>query len=66
MNQDQIKGDWNQIKGQLKQKWGKITDDELTQAEGRVDYLAGKIQERYGKSKDSALQEVNAFFADME
>jgi uncharacterized protein YjbJ (UPF0337 family) len=62
MNEDQIKGNWKQITGQLKEKWGKLTDDELTQAEGRADYLAGKVQERYGQSKDAALKEVNDFF----
>lgn len=62
MNQDQILGNWKQISGQLKEKWGKLTDDELVQAEGRSEYLAGKIQEHYGKAKDEALNEVNDFF----
>lgn len=62
MNEDQIKGNWKQIKGQLKEKWGKLTDDEITQSEGRTDILAGKIQERYGQTKDAALKEVNEFF----
>lgn len=62
MNQDQIMGNWKQIAGQLKEKWGKLTDDELKQYEGRNEYLAGKIQEHYGKAKDEALNEVNDFF----
>lgn len=62
MNEDQIKGNWKQIKGNLKEKWGKLTDDEIIESDGRADFLAGKIQERYGKTKDMALEEVNAFF----
>ena len=60
------KGNWKQIKGQLKEKWGKLTDDELTQAEGRTDFLAGKVQERYGQAKDEALKEVNEFFKELK
>ena len=62
MNEEQIKGNWKQIKGQLKEKWGKLTDDDIVQAEGRSDFLAGKVQERYGQAKDEALKEVNEFF----
>ncbi len=61
MNQDIIKGKWTQLKGQIKQQWGKLTDDDLDVAEGHRDYLAGKIQERYGYAKDQAEQEVQAF-----
>lgn len=61
MNEDQIKGNWKQIKGQLKTKWGKLTDDDLTEAKGRMDNLVGKIQERYGQTKDDVLKEVNEF-----
>ncbi len=62
MNEEQIKGNWLQIKGQLKEKWGKLTDDEITQAKGKAEYLAGKIQEHYGKTKDEAMKEVNDYF----
>jgi uncharacterized protein YjbJ (UPF0337 family) len=62
MNEEQIKGNWKQLTGQIKEKWGKITDDELTQAAGRSEYLAGRVQERYGQTKEEALQEVNDFF----
>lgn len=62
MNEDQIIGNWKQISGQLKEKWGKLTDNDLKVYEGRNEYLAGKIQEHYGQAKDEALQEVNEFF----
>jgi uncharacterized protein YjbJ (UPF0337 family) len=62
MNQDQIAGKWKQLKGEAKVMWGKLTDDELDQAEGHKDKLAGLIQERYGKTKEDAEREVNRFF----
>lgn len=49
---DKIKGNWNQIKGKLKEKYGELTDDDLTYAEGKEDQLIGRIQERTGKTKD--------------
>lgn len=65
MNQDMIKGKWTQLKGQIKQQWGKLTDSDLEVAEGHRDYLAGKIQERYGYAKDQAEKEVRAFERDL-
>jgi len=62
MNQDQIAGKWKQLKGEAKVMWGKLTDDELDQAEGQAEKLAGLIQERYGKSKEEAQTEVRKFF----
>jgi uncharacterized protein YjbJ (UPF0337 family) len=62
MNHDQIAGKWKQLKGEAKVMWGKLTDDELDQAEGQKDKLAGLIQERYGKTKEDAEREVNRFF----
>jgi uncharacterized protein YjbJ (UPF0337 family) len=61
MNADQMKGKWKQLKGQAKQQWGKLTDDELDQMEGTRDELAGKIQERYGYAKEQAEREVDEF-----
>lgn len=58
MNWDQIKGDWKQAKGKVKQQWGKLTDDDLTVAEGTRDELVGRIQERYGIAKDEADKQV--------
>lgn len=61
MNSDQIKGNWKQLKGQAKQKWGKLTNDDWDVIEGNRDELAGRIQERYGKSREEAEKEVDAW-----
>ena len=61
MNEDRIKGKWKQLAGTLKEKWGKLTDDDLQVAEGNSEYLAGKIQERYGIAKDVAEANVRDF-----
>lgn len=66
MNEEQIKGNWKKFTGQFKQKWGKLTDNDLQEAQGRAEYLAGKVQERYGKKKDEALKEVNEFFENIK
>ena len=62
MNNDIAEGKWKQIIGKAKTAWGELTDDELTKAEGRADKLAGPIQERYGKTREEAVREVNRFF----
>lgn len=61
MNQDIIKSQWKQLKGEVKQKWGKLTDDDLTLIEGKRDVLEGKLQERYGLAKDKAAAEIRDF-----
>ena len=61
MNWDTIQGQWKQVKGRVKQKWGKLTDDELDQIAGRRDELIGKIQEHYGYEKDRAETEADEF-----
>ena len=61
MNQDVLKGKWRQIKGEVKTKWGKLTDDDLTSIEGSFDKLVGKIQERYGWERERAQKEVDDF-----
>ena len=63
MNDDVLKGKWLQLKGQIKEKWGQITDDELDQIGGQRDQLVGKIQERYGLAKDAANRELDALIA---
>jgi uncharacterized protein YjbJ (UPF0337 family) len=63
MNDDVLKGKWMQFKGQIKEKWGQITDDELDQINGQRDQLVGKIQERYGLAKDTANRELDALIA---
>ncbi|MCP1623196.1 CsbD family protein [Pseudomonas nitroreducens] len=61
MNTDVIKGKWKQLSGTLKEKWGKLTDDDLQQADGHAEYLVGKLQERYGWTKEKAEEEVRDF-----
>jgi len=58
MNKDQADGNWKQFKGKVKEKWGKLTDDDLTVVEGKRDQLVGTIQERYGYQKDQAEKEL--------
>ena len=59
MDWDRIVGNWKQFEGSIREKWGKLTDDELEQAKGNKDQLIGKIQERYGISKDEAKREFH-------
>ena len=54
----QFKGTWNEIKGKLKQKYGELTDDDLTYAEGKEDELLGRLQKRLGKTKDELRAEM--------
>lgn len=61
MNADRIKGNWKQLTGRIKSEWGKLTDDDLQVADGHREYLAGKLQERYGMAKDEADQKVREF-----
>lgn len=62
MNQDQIAGNWKQLKGKAKEEWGELTDDDLDQVEGRRDQLVGKVQERYGIVREEAERRVREFF----
>jgi uncharacterized protein YjbJ (UPF0337 family) len=61
MNWDQITGNWKQFKGKVKEKWGKLTDDDLTTVEGKRDQLAGVLQQKYGYAKTQAEQELDDF-----
>ena len=61
MNWDRMEGNWKQFKGKVKQKWGKLTDDQLDVISGNRDELVGKIQESYGIGKDEAEKEVTAW-----
>ena len=60
MNRDTLKGQWLQVKGKAKQQWGKLTDDDLTQIEGNADLMIGKLQERYGYSREQAERELDS------
>ncbi len=61
MNWDRIEGNWKQIKGKAKVQWGKLTDDDLDVAAGNRQQLAGRIQERYGVTKDEAEKQVDSW-----
>jgi uncharacterized protein YjbJ (UPF0337 family) len=61
MNWDVIEGNWKQFKGHVKEKWGKLNDDNLDTIAGKRDQLAGRIQETYGITKDQAEVQIKAF-----
>ncbi len=61
MNKDIIKGRWKEIKGKVKQQWGKFTDDEVTQMNGTYEELTGRLQKRYGYREDQAKKEIDMF-----
>ena len=58
MNSDQMKGKWKQMKGSVKERWGKLTDDDLDVIDGQQEQLIGKIQERYGIAREAAQKQV--------
>jgi len=59
MNSQTLKGEWNQLKGSVKQKWAELTDDDLTHIEGSRDKLVGRLQERSGRTKEEVEREVD-------
>jgi uncharacterized protein YjbJ (UPF0337 family) len=59
MNDDILEGKWTQLKGKVKEQWGKLTDDEIDQLDGKKDQLVGKVQERYGIARDQAARDVD-------
>lgn len=59
MNNDRLAGKWQQLKGEVKQQWGKLTDDDVTTLDGKTDSLVGKLQERYGHAKEVVAREVH-------
>lgn len=63
MNWDQITGKWKEMSGNIKSQWGELTDDELTEVQGDREALEGKIQAKYGKSKEEAKEEVDKFLS---
>lgn len=64
MNTDIIEGNWGQLKGKIKEQWGKLTDDELTKIDGKKDVLLGKLQEKYGLGKNEAEKHLDTFLKD--
>jgi uncharacterized protein YjbJ (UPF0337 family) len=61
MNWEQVEGKWDQFKGSVKEKWGKLTDDDLTMIKGRRENLAGRLKERYGLENEAAEKEIDAW-----
>lgn len=61
MNEDTLKGQWSQLKGAVREQWGKLTNDDLDQIQGRSEQLVGKIQERYGIARDEARRQVETW-----
>jgi uncharacterized protein YjbJ (UPF0337 family) len=61
MNEDILKGKWHQLKGEVRSRWGKLTDDDLDRAQGDAEKLIGRVQERYGYQRDEAKREVDDF-----
>ncbi len=61
MNSDTFKGNWKQLKGQVKQQWGKLTDDDLMQIKGNYQEFVGKVQERYGDKREEAEKKVSTW-----
>ncbi len=64
MNWDQIEGKWKEMTGNVKAKWADLTDDELAEVDGNREVLEGKIQTKYGKTKEEAKKEVDDFLND--
>ena len=61
INSDVLKGKWQQLKGEARIQWGRLTDDDLDQIQGNVEKLAGKLQERYGYAREDAKREADDF-----
>ena len=59
MNSDQFTGKWNQLKGSVREKWGKLSDDDVSQVKGQREQLVGRIQERYGLAREAATKQVD-------
>ena len=66
MNEDILKGKWTQLKGRVREQWGKLTDDDVNTVQGRTQQLVGKIQERYGLARDEAERQVDAWIRSQE
>ena len=62
MNWDQIAGKWSQVKGEIRRKWGKLTDDDMEVLAGSKDKFVGRVQERYGIAKEEAERQIDEWF----
>ncbi|PWB82350.1 MAG: CsbD family protein [Methylocystaceae bacterium] len=59
MDWNQLEGNWKQVKGKIREKWGDLTDDDVAKLQGNREQFEGKLQERYGKSKDAIRKDVD-------
>jgi uncharacterized protein YjbJ (UPF0337 family) len=66
MNEDALKGQWLQLKGEVREKWGKLTNDDLDKIQGRAEQLVGRIQERYGVARADAERQVKDWIRDVK
>jgi uncharacterized protein YjbJ (UPF0337 family) len=66
MNEDTLKGQWNQLKGKVREQWGKLTDDDLDRVHGESEQLLGRIQERYGVARDEAKRQLDTWMSRRE
>jgi|HubBroStandDraft_5_1064220.scaffolds.fasta_scaffold118862_2 uncharacterized protein YjbJ (UPF0337 family) len=66
MNWDQVEGKWKQYRGQVRERWGELTDDDIGAISGKKEALVGRIQERYGFAKERAAEEVDSFIATLK
>jgi len=66
MNWEQVQGKWKQYTGNVKEKWGRLTDDDLQQIAGQREQLVGRIQERYGIAKEAAEKQIDEFARGLE
>ncbi|EHJ46903.1 CsbD family protein [Solidesulfovibrio carbinoliphilus subsp. oakridgensis] len=66
MDWNRIEGNWKQLKGKVREKWGKLTDDNIDIVAGKREQLAGKIQEAYGIAKDDAERQIDEFSASLK
>jgi uncharacterized protein YjbJ (UPF0337 family) len=62
MDWNRIEGNWKQVKGRVKEKWGKLSDDDLVTINGKRDQLEGLIQQRYGIARDQARKDIDAWY----
>lgn len=65
MNMDYIKGRWNQLTGKIKEEFGDLTDNEIMEAEGKAEKLAGQLQAKYGKTKEEAMDAANRIMSEI-
>ena len=66
MTDDIFKGNWMQVKGKVREQWGKLTNDDVDTIQGKAEQLVGRIQERYGLAKDDARRQVDDWYAGID